>query len=158
MLLLTVKQMEWTSNPAAISKLSRWTFAIQAIIDGYAFVTVSSSIILPMHASLSREISRSTSPLALCRITELRPRLWHPGSSPPRSVSSSSSYVFCATLANHVRRLITWSFLALHHINASNSSARRRSSSPRSSSTTTDSRCVCRRGCLASCSRPSTSC
>lgn len=40
MLALTVNQMEWTSNPASISKLSRWTFAIQAIIDSYAFVTV----------------------------------------------------------------------------------------------------------------------
>ena len=38
---LIVNQMEWTRTPAAISKVSRWTFAIQAIADCYAFVAVS---------------------------------------------------------------------------------------------------------------------
>lgn len=44
MLTAAVNQMGWTSNPASISKLSRWTFAIQAIIDSYAFVAVRQAV------------------------------------------------------------------------------------------------------------------
>lgn len=39
---LLVRQMEMSRTPSAVAKISRWTFASQAIADAYSFVGVRS--------------------------------------------------------------------------------------------------------------------
>ncbi|EJU04890.1 hypothetical protein DACRYDRAFT_114212 [Dacryopinax primogenitus] len=54
LLILLVRQMESTRTPASISKLSRWSFAIQAVGDAYSFVChLTIGIVSDNRASLS---------------------------------------------------------------------------------------------------------
>ncbi|KZP00609.1 hypothetical protein CALVIDRAFT_493843 [Calocera viscosa TUFC12733] len=54
LLILLVRQMEDTRTPASISKLSRWSFALQAVGDAYSFVChLTIGIVSDNRASLS---------------------------------------------------------------------------------------------------------